>query len=311
MSVFIKVGQVLLNNQPQKYNSFFNHRHAPSIFLFENHIRLYFSSDFSEEEFEGISYIDLNRNNFSEIKNISSGPVIIAGKFGEFDDFGSVTISIANYKNKLIAFYTGFSKCESVPFNSAIGYAISNNLGESFQKYAPGPVISYSLDEPFLISSPRICQLENILYLFYISGRKWNASDTKIEPVYKIRSGLSYNSIEWQKRNEDLIGSLDCESQDSLDIIFFNNKYYMFFSFRDISNSLKDSYKLGYAVSDDLITWQRNQHQFEFDNFLSDPLIPNHSFPHIFVLDNNVYLAIIERNMQNMHLNFFSLEAIF
>ena len=70
MPVFLKVGTVLLNNQPKKYNSLFNHRSAPSIFLFENHIRLYFSSDFNEEEFEGISYIDLNRNNFSEINFI-------------------------------------------------------------------------------------------------------------------------------------------------------------------------------------------------------------------------------------------------
>ncbi len=46
--------------------------------------------------------------------------------------------------------YAGWTRCESVPFNVAIGMAVSHDE-ETFVKAGPGPAIGYSPDEPFVM----------------------------------------------------------------------------------------------------------------------------------------------------------------
>ena len=56
----------------------------------------------------------------------------------------------------IFAYYGGWTRCESVPFNVAIGLGVSSDNGETFDKLGDGPILSYSLDEPFILSGPKI-----------------------------------------------------------------------------------------------------------------------------------------------------------
>ena len=74
---------------------------------------------------------------------------------GEFDEFGTYPASMIRDGQRILAYYAGWTRCESVPFNVAIGLAESDSEGESFQRVGCGPIISYSLDEPFVMSGPK------------------------------------------------------------------------------------------------------------------------------------------------------------
>ena len=93
------------------------------------------------------------------------------------------------------------------------------------------PIISYSLDEPFVMSGPKIRRYNGIYHLFYIAGRKWKMVSGKPEPVYKIRLATSADGKNWQKINKDLIPSLseEDEAQASPDVVYSNGCYHMFF----------------------------------------------------------------------------------
>ena len=274
---------------------------APSVVVFEDFVRVYFSCrplpDQNSQYVSYSAYVDLDRDNLFEIIKVADEPILKLGERGTFDEFGTYPVSVIKAENNLIAYYGGWTRCESVPFNVAIGIAVSNDNGNSFTKLGLGPVLSYSLDEPFIISGPKIRRFNGLWYLFYIAGKKWIATDEKPEPVYKIRLAVSTDGINWSKHNKDLIESkLEAdEAQASPDVFYHNHKYHMFFSYRYSLNfrSKEKGYRIGYAVSDDLINWTRDDTKAGLDVSEEGWDSEMVSYPHIFKLDEKIYMLYL------------------
>jgi len=182
---------------------------APSVLVFDKFIRVYFSCrpapDQNGQYVSFSAYVDLKRSNLFEILNISKSPILKLGELGTFDEFGTYPTSVVRNGTEVLAYYGGWTRCESVPFNVAIGSAVSRDNGETFTKLGKGPVLSYSIDEPFILSGPKIRKYDDIWCLWYIAGRKWIIYDGKPEPVYRIRMATSEDGINWNKHNKDLI----------------------------------------------------------------------------------------------------------
>ena len=94
---------------------------APSVLVYDNFIRVYFSCrplpDENKQYVSYSSYIDLDRKNIFEIINVAKEPILKLGDRGTFDEFGTYPVSVIKYDNSLIAYYGGWTRCESVPFN--------------------------------------------------------------------------------------------------------------------------------------------------------------------------------------------------
>ena len=211
---------------------------SPSVLIYEKHVRVYFCSRPAPtpdgQYLSFLSYIDLDRSNLLRIVNVCNEPILGLGKYGTFDEFGTNPISVIRNQDEVRVYYAGWTRCESVPFNGAIGLAISHDNGNSFTRLGDGPVLSYSPDEPFLLGSPRIRKYGEKWYLWYVSGKEWLQTDGKPEPVYKIRMASSDDGINWVKFGKDLIENKlgEHECQACPDVIFRDGKYHMFFSYR-------------------------------------------------------------------------------
>ncbi len=271
---------------------------APSVLVFDDFVRVYFScrppADDKGQYVSYSAFVDLNRKNLFEIIKVSDTPVLKLGALGTFDEFGTYPISVIPHQNKIRAYYAGWTRCESVPFNVAIGFAESENGGETFEKLGAGPVLSYSLEEPFVISGPKIRKYNDQWYLFYIAGRKWILDNDKPEPVYKIRMATSKDGINWIKENKDIIESRveTNEAQASPDVIFYEGKYHMFFCYRystDYRNN-QHGYRIGYASSTDLINWVRDDSKAGIDVSETGWDAEMVSYPHVFALDGALYM---------------------
>ncbi len=271
---------------------------APAVLVFDDFIRVYFSCrPLPDEQGQYVSYsayVDLNRKNLMEIVGIAEQPIFTLGDRGCFDEFGTYPTSVIKDVDKIIAYYGGWTRCESVPFNVAIGRAESDDDGKTFQKSGSGPVISYSPDEPFILSGPKIRKFNNQWVLFYIAGSKWIDNNGKPEPVYKIRMAISDDGINWIKQHKNVIESKveADEAQASPDVFFYNNTYHMFFCYRYSLNfrGKENGYRIGYASSTDLINWTRDDSKAGID--VSDEGWDNEmiSYPHVFELDGNIYM---------------------
>ncbi len=241
-----------------------------------------------------ISYIDLDRSNLLKIIRVSEQPVLALGKYGTFDEFGTFPVSVIQDGAEIRAYYAGWTRCESVPFNAAIGLATSHNGGETFQRLGDGPVLSYSPDEPFLLGSPRIRKFNGDWQLWYVAGKQWTISFGKPEPIYKIRMATSPNGIDWVKNGNDLIADKlgEHECQACPDVTYRNQRYHMFFSYRDILNykSREGGYRIGYAVSTDMVNWHRNDDLLDIGPSETGWDSEMVNYPHVFEVDGVTYM---------------------
>lgn len=274
---------------------------APSTLIFQDFVRVYFScrpsADSKGQYVSYSAYVDLARTNLFEVRAVAAEPVLKLGGLGEFDEFGTYPISVTIEGGLVWAYYGGWTRCESVPFNVSIGAAISDDGGATFEKMGCGPVLGHAPDEPFVISGPKVRRFNGKWQLFYIAGRKWKLVNGRAEPVYKIRMATSDNGVDWLRLNKDIIPSRieEDEAQASPDVFYSNGKYHMFFCYRYSSDyrGKQYGYRIGYAYSKDLQHWERDDSRAGID--VSDYGWDSEmvSYPHVFALDGKTYLAYL------------------
>jgi predicted GH43/DUF377 family glycosyl hydrolase len=271
---------------------------SPSALIYASFVRVYFCSRPSPtsdgQYLSYLSYIDLDRKNLLNIVNVCKEPILNLGGYGTFDEFGTNPISVIRDKGAVRVYYAGWTRCESVPFNGAIGLATSSDNGNSFTRLGPGPVLSYSPDEPFLLGSPRVRIFGDKWYLWYVSGKEWLKIKNKPEPVYKIRMASSNDGIHWTKLGKDLIedklGPHECQACP--DVIFHDGVYHMFYSYRTTQNykSKEGGYQIGYATSIDMTNWHRQDELAGMSvsaNGWDSEMV---NYPHVFTLDDTTYM---------------------
>ena len=274
---------------------------APATLVFDDFVRVYFScrppADANGQYVSYSAYVDLDRADLFKVLRVSEQPILPLGDLGEFDEFGTYPVSVVRDGGQVRAYYAGWTRCESVPFNTAIGAAVSNDEGKTFTKLGTGPVLPYTLDEPYVLSGPKVRRFDATWSLWYIAGRKWKVVDGRAEPVYKIRLATSIDGLHWHKHNKDLIKSRieEDEAQASPDVFYAHGKYHMFFCYRYSSHfrSKENGYRIGYASSTNLVDWQRDDSRAGIDVSAEGWDADMISYPHIFALDGKTYMAYL------------------
>ena len=274
---------------------------GPATLLFESFVRVYFScrppADETGQYVSYSAFVDLDRGNLFRILRVADRPILGLGDLGTFDEFGTYPVSVARDGDNFVAYYGGWTRCESVPFNVAIGYARSRDGGQTFQRLGPGPVLGYSPDEPFVQSGPKIRRFGGRWYLWYIAGQRWKVVDRRAEPVYKIRVASSDDGLSWTRLGHDVVESRiePDEAQASPDVFFSNGRYHMFFCYRYSAGyrGKERGYRIGYAVSGDLVTWARDDARAGIDISSEGWDSEMVSYPHVFALDGRTYLLYL------------------
>lgn len=301
MFKWVKLGKVFTPQEVEGRSWLKEFAQAPATLLFNDFVRVYFScrprADENGQYVSYSAYVDLDRADLFKVRHVAAQPMLGLGSLGEFDEFGTYPVSVIRDGDDVRAYYGGWTRCESVPFNVAIGCALSRDGGETFHKLGNGPVLSYTPDEPFVMSGPKIRRYNGLWYLFYIAGRKWKLVDGRAEPVYKVRMATSQDGICWNKLNRDLIESRieEDEAQASPDVFFANGKYHMFFCYRYSSDyrGKENGYRIGYACSTNLVDWARNDAKAGIsvsDEGWDSEMV---SYPHVFELDGKTYMAYL------------------
>ena len=278
-----------------------SHAQAPNTIVFDDYVRIYFCSrSLSDKEGNVTSvgmYADCLPNENFRIKAISQEPIIELGTMGEFDEFGTYPISILHEKNEFTAIYGGWSRPLEVPFEVSLGLARSSD-GEKFIKSGNGPILGANESEPFVITSPKIRKFGDLYVLAYTSGIKWFKHDSKMEIIYRIRIAFSKDKVNWERFGNEIISTVlgDDEAQACPDIYFKDGEYHMFFCYRNSTNfraEKEHSYKLGYACSNDLMNWTRNDNQSKFQGDFPLWCLNMQAYPNVFDFHDSTYMLFL------------------
>lgn len=297
MYKWIKLGRVFHPNMVENIWWMKEFAQTPSVLIFNDFVRVYFCTRPNVDDkglyVSYLGYIELDNNDLLSIREISPNPVLSLGDVGTFDEFGIYPASVVKIKEDVRVYYGGNTRCVSVPFNAAIGVAISSNEGLTFQRVGLGPVLSYSLDEPFVLGSPKIRFFNGKWFLWYSAGQKWHEKEGNKQPIYKIRCATSSDGINWNKLGKNILPSIleEDECQASADVICRSGRYHMFFSYR-YNFGYKEpgrGYRIGYAVSDNLLDWERDDKKaglFPSDHGWDSESV---SYAHLFEHKERVY----------------------
>lgn len=243
---------------------------APSTLILEDRVRVFFSCrsrrDENQEQVSYSSYIDLDINDLTKVIGMSNKPIAPLGELGTFDEFGMVMTSVMKWQEVVYAYYIGWSRMRSVPYATSIGMLRSFNLGEDFERIGKGgPVITSSINSPMREHAcPIVRRFKDMFYMWHMAGIKWIKDEEtgKIEPQYQITYSVSEDAINWRPKDDFIIEPLtDDECQTTPNVFFKDGLYHMFFSYRralDFRQNVNRSYRIGYAYSEDLVNWIRN-----------------------------------------------------
>lgn len=245
---------------------------VPTPVVFDDFIRVFFSTR-PRDLVAGmpvayIGYVDVDRDDCTKVLRIADQPVLPLGDPGTFDEFGTHPVSALWNGDELWLYYVGWTRLTSVPYNRAIGLAISRDGGHSFERHGRGPIVGATPNEPYLQQGPSVRVFDGLWHMWYLTGLDWIAHAGRMESVYQIVHASSQDGIHWQRDGKPILPTTaEHECQAGQAVIYRNGRYHMWYSFRpglDFRNSQR-GYRMGYAVSDDLQHWQRNDSRAGID----------------------------------------------
>lgn len=261
-----KLGQIFNPLEHKLPNGCVEFAQSPQALVFDDRIRIYFSTRQKDESngkfLSHIAFVDFDPA-FKAVLKVSSRTVIPLGELGTFDEHGIFPISPMKDGDDIVAYTCGWSRRVAVSVETSTGFAVSNDGGETFQKSGPGPVMSSSLNEPFLVGDSFVRKYNDRYHMWYIYGTRW-INDPAEGParVYKIAYAASEDGINWSRDSKPLISDLlnenECQALPS--VVEDNGRFHMVFCYREATDFRKNperGYRIGYAYSDDLVNWTR------------------------------------------------------
>ena len=296
-----KLGQIFDPTQHKLTDGCEQFAQSPQALVFEKFVRIYFSTrsvDASGKFLSRISFVDMSKD-LRRVIRVSDKTVIELGELGCFDEHGIFPMNVLRYADAIWAYTCGWNRRVSVSVDTGIGVAVSHDDGITFQRLGPGPVLSASLHEPFLVGDGFVKVVGSTFHMWYIFGTGWRrlSSDTPPDRTYKIGHATSDDGINWTKEEarqiiSDRLG--DEESQALPTVIGIGERHHMFFCYRqtfDFRTNKDRGYHIGHAWSDDLTHWTRDDgalmlHAGAHGEWDSDM----QCYPHVFECDGRVYL---------------------
>lgn len=248
-----------------------------TIPLDERRVRVYCCGR-DEKNRAQIGSFDLDLTEPNAPKTVTSEPAISRGTLGAFDDSGVTASCIVAHEGCLYQYFTGWQLGVTVPFYFAVGVAVSDDAGATWERASLAPVLGRDAMDPYLIASPSVLIEDGLWRMWYVSGLRWEIQDGNAKHYYHIRYAESDDGLHWRRDGRVCVDFADdgeyafgrpCVVRDE-------DCYRMWYCVRG------ETYRIGYAESSDGLTWQRCDGQagidVSADGWDSEML----AYPHVF-----------------------------
>jgi hypothetical protein len=248
-----------------------SHAQYPTVLtLSDRRWRVYFAARGADNQ-SRILYADFDPARDFELIRVSEEPLLDLGRPGAFDSAGMGPSATLRVGDRIFLYYVGIALRPDVPYQQAIGLAISDDGGATFRPGVPGPVLATGPFDPYFTSAPHVTRTAEIFRMYYVSAFAWERTRGRPEPRYHIKCAHSIDGISWVTEERVALGCAD-DSEAAVVrpwIIERSDGYHMWFSSRGRlgEDGLPDPpYRLAYARSGDGITWRRLDRFLSFEN---------------------------------------------
>jgi len=274
-----------------QYGFINSHAQVPTVLVREKYIRVYFST--RQKPGQSLTtFVDLDINNFSNIIYLHDKPIIELGQAGSFDEHGIMPDCVIEHNGLIYLYYSGWQRCVTPPYQNFTGLAISEDGGTTFRRYSKGPIIDRTPFELYSATSCCVYKEQEKWHMYYTSGTHWHKINNQYEHTFDIKYAFSDDGKKWAQTGQIIIKPSDqFEAIARPSIYKKDNSFHMLYCYRG-SHGFRNghnSYKIGYARSEDLITWKRNDSFLETE-FKKEWDSEMQAYPCIVQIHNQLYL---------------------
>lgn len=225
----------------------------PTPIVLEDRIRVFVG--FRDKHGVGrVGYVDVDKNNPSEIIKVSQEPCLDIGELGCFDDNGVVPCAVIRENGKLYLYYAGYNIGYHVRMLIFGGLAVSEDDGKHFTRIKKTPAMERMDGETLFRVVHTVLKDEDGYKIYYGAGDHFIQGAKKTLPVYDVKLLLTKKYYDLGKQGDTIITTKGDEYRVGRPyVVKENGKYRMFVG----AGSEAVTYYLTYAESDDGIHWKR------------------------------------------------------
>jgi hypothetical protein len=207
------------------------------------------------------SFIEVEADRPENVLYVHDEPLLPLGNPGTFDDSGIMPSWLVGHGGRKYLYYIGWNPQVIVSYRLAIGLAVSEDGGRSFQKISEGPICDRAVDEPYFNTAPCVLREGGVWRMWYVSCTGWETDGGPPEPRYHVKYAESSDGVHWRKTGRVCIDYDEKTGAIGRPCVFREGATYrMIFSFRGVRDYRTDparSYRFGYAESEDGLVWAR------------------------------------------------------
>lgn len=232
-----------------------------------SHHWLYFSArDARQRSHTRRALIDLD----DPLRPITPEPGHVLGptRPGFFDADGAMATDLVVIDGVRHLFYIGWNRGADVPFRNAIGLALADTGGR-FARHGDGPILDRSQADPCFVASNCVLPDRGGYRMWYLSCVDWRQlDDGSWKHWYHIKDARSEDGRRWEPtgnvaidfvhRGEHAISMPRVHRQAPQ-----STALEMWYSNR--AGPIADTYRIGYATSDDGDEWTRHDESVQLD----------------------------------------------
>lgn len=221
-------------------------------------VRVYFSGRDSANR-SSIGCFEFDVRQPGRVTSVQAAPLLTPGPRGAFDDSGLSVACLVAADGRRYLYYLGWTLRVTVPWQNSIGLAVSPADALGFERVSPAPVLDRSRHDPYSLSYPWILREDAAWRMWYGSNLGWG--ERKQDYRFVIKYAESPDGLVWTPGGRVCIPiSEPRESGVARPCVVRDAELYrMWYSYRS------PAYRMGYAESEDGISWERLDHLVGID----------------------------------------------
>jgi hypothetical protein len=220
--------------------------------------RIYFSSR-DDHNRSAIGSIDIDLRQPTTVLREASAPVLLPGELAMFDDSGVSIGCVLTVGSRKYLYYMGWHLTVTVPWQNALGLAISESPDRPFQRVSRFPIVELNEADPYTISYPWVTVENGRFRMWYGSNTQWGAR--KEDMRHLIKYAESSDGIHWERPDLIVVDFNDASEYAMCKpcVLKDGDRFRMWFCSRGAK------YRIRYAESDDGLRWVRHDDRAGID----------------------------------------------
>jgi hypothetical protein len=234
-----------------------------------------------------LAYAQLSNSAFSLITEPKH--VLAPGAPGHFDCDGVISGCFVELNGECLLYYVGWQNLPDGLWMCDTGVATLSLDNLTATRLFDGPVLGRDRTHPLFVAATAFAVTpDNLLHCWYNSGISWQLRGDRWHHKYGLHHAVSENGIDWKH-----LPGMTIPFKDEYEYAFgrpsvvkWKDRYHMWFAHR--ASKLIDTYRIGYAVSEDCYTWDRDDELSGIDVSEAGWDSEMICYPSVFLVNGNV-----------------------